>query len=86
MVSYVGIRGDEDRVGYISTKPNITAVFPFKQAGLGHADILRLLEESGLGLPSYYRWRSRSGCYFCFFQRKLDDDEDDAQACAICVL
>ena len=72
VISYVGIRGDEDRVGYISTKPNIKAVFPFKDAGLGHADIMRLLEEAGLGLPSYYKWRSRSGCYFCFFQRKVE--------------
>ncbi|MGQ9733406.1 MAG: phosphoadenosine phosphosulfate reductase family protein, partial [Candidatus Zipacnadales bacterium] len=32
----------------------------------------RLLEESGLGLPDYYRWRSRSGCYFCFFQQKIE--------------
>ena len=31
---------------------------------------MRLLEESGVGLPSYYKWRSRSGCYFCFFQQK----------------
>ena len=30
-VSYVGIRGDEDRDGYISTKPNIQAVFPFRR-------------------------------------------------------
>ena len=36
------------------------------------ADILRLLEESGIGLPDYYRWRSRSGCFFCFFQRKYE--------------
>lgn len=27
-VSYVGIRGDEERDGYISSKPNIQAVFP----------------------------------------------------------
>src|SRR6185437_10275025 len=26
----------------------------------------------GLGLPDYYKWRSRSGCYFCFFQRKAE--------------
>jgi hypothetical protein len=32
-------------------------------------DIFRLLEES-VGIPEYYRWRSRSGCYFCFFQRQ----------------
>lgn len=72
VISYVGIRGDEDRVGYISTKPNIQAVFPFKEAGLGRADILRLLEGAGLGLPEYYKWRTRSGCYFCFFQRKSE--------------
>jgi hypothetical protein len=30
------------------------------------------MEESGIGLPDYYRWRSRSGCYFCFFQRKYE--------------
>lgn len=72
VISYVGIRADEDREGYISTKPNIRAVFPFKEAGLVHADILRLLDEAGLGLPEYYKWRSRSGCYFCFFQRKSE--------------
>jgi hypothetical protein len=71
-ISYVGIRADEKRDGYISTKPNIKAVYPFKEAGLVHADIIRLLEESGIGLPSYYRWRTRSGCFFCFFQRKYE--------------
>ncbi len=72
VVSYVGIRADEDREGYISTKPNITARFPFKEDGLVHADVLRILEEAGLGLPEYYKWRTRSGCYFCFFQRKSE--------------
>ena len=70
VVSYVGIRADENRSGYISTKPNIQAVLPFKEDGLGKADIARILENSGLGLPDYYRWRSRSGCYFCFFQQR----------------
>ena len=23
-------------------------------------------------MPSYYRWRSRSGCYFCFFQQRRE--------------
>jgi hypothetical protein len=70
--SYIGIRADEDRIGYLSHKPNLTAVYPFKEDGLVKADILKILEESGLGLPSYYKWRSRSGCYFCFFQQKIE--------------
>lgn len=70
--SYIGIRADEHREGYVSTKPNIRAVFPFKDEGLVKADILRLLEESGIGMPKYYEWRSRSGCFFCFFQRKVE--------------
>lgn len=72
-ISYIGIRADENREGYISTiKSNIKPVFPFKERGLVKADIYRILEESGIGLPDYYRWRSRSGCFFCFFQRKYE--------------
>lgn len=67
--NYIGIRADERRNGYISTKPNITPVYPFKDYGLVLSDIERILAESGIGLPGYYEWRQRSGCYFCFFQR-----------------
>lgn len=70
--SYIGIRADEDRNGYISSKPNITPVYPFKEAGIREADVFRILEETGIGVPRYYDWRSRSGCYFCFFQRKAE--------------
>lgn len=31
VLSYVGIRGDEDREGYISTKQNIQSIFPFRR-------------------------------------------------------
>ncbi|MGI8545904.1 MAG: phosphoadenosine phosphosulfate reductase family protein [Gemmatimonadaceae bacterium] len=71
-ISYIGIRADERRNGYVSTKPNIRAALPFKDEGITKADVYRILEESGIGLPSYYQWRSRSGCYFCFFQRKYE--------------
>ena len=71
-ISYIGIRADENRDGYISTKGNIKPVYPFKEQGLVKEDIIRLLEDSGIGLPDYYRWRSRSGCFFCFFQRKYE--------------
>jgi 3'-phosphoadenosine 5'-phosphosulfate sulfotransferase (PAPS reductase)/FAD synthetase len=177
VISYVGIRGDEDRDGYISRKTNIQSIFPFRQniwsedvirkflnntnidqaiASTGQLDlsnlktrfvellskpltpaftlqlklnllldlgiretnhlifqflktteyplaketdfplldneeilvrddIFRILEESGVGVPSYYKKvefevngkkgeysRSRSGCYFCFFQQKIE--------------
>jgi 3'-phosphoadenosine 5'-phosphosulfate sulfotransferase (PAPS reductase)/FAD synthetase len=69
-VSYVAIRADENRLGYISTKPNITTVFPFRDDGIDKDGVMRILDQSGVGLPDYYEWRTRSGCYFCFFQRK----------------
>jgi 3'-phosphoadenosine 5'-phosphosulfate sulfotransferase (PAPS reductase)/FAD synthetase len=178
VVSYVGIRGDEEREGYISRKPNIQSIFPFRKniwsedvvakvlkneniASLkeiyefafnenrhiermleiiqqplsgkltvqqklnllleqgtkefNHAvfeflktsnyplameqsfalldnedvlmreDIFSLLRNSGVGVPAYYEKvifevngkkgeyaRSRSGCYFCFFQQKIE--------------
>lgn len=178
VISYVGIRGDEVREGYISSKSTIQSIFPFreniwsqdvvakildnrrindrlawaeenvdadkltrflevlgrpinefyskdsklkdildlgvpyynrlafdvaKQEGypisqlntafplLDNNDILKLediyalLENSGVGIPAYYNEiefeiddekatynRSRSGCYFCFFQQKIE--------------
>lgn len=176
-ISYVGIRGDEDREGYVSTKPNIQAIFPFRkniwsidvihnivhknnidrftevylsiapedlkdrlkeilehpltkdfyyakktkvlmdidlklfnravfeylkgtdypvgkldefplvdnEDVLIKEDIFKILEDSGVGVPAYYKPiefevdgkigtynRSRSGCYFCFFQQKIE--------------
>ncbi|MFE2939265.1 phosphoadenosine phosphosulfate reductase family protein [Streptomyces sp. NPDC059255] len=70
VISYVAIRADENRLGYVSTKPNIDAVFPFREDGVDKDGVMRILDEAGIGLPGYYEWRTRSGCYFCFFQRK----------------
>lgn len=180
VVSYVGIRGDEDREGYISRKPNIQSIFPFRkniwsedviskvlsnsnsklvmnlyksikktsnsirfeeilnqpisytlnqrqklnllldlgikelnelvflfikttnyplakedkfdlincEEVLVREDIFKILEQSGVGVPAYYNrseefffefggkkipyGRSRSGCFFCFFQQKME--------------
>lgn len=177
VVSYIGIRGDEEREGYISRKPNIQSIFPFRkniwsedviskalkndnipalkeiyefkynaediskvleiiqqpislkfqvqqklnllldqnipwfnhtifewlkttsyplgkervfplldnQDVLIRDDIFKLLRESKVGVPQYYEKlsfevdgkkgeyaRSRSGCYFCFFQQKIE--------------
>ena len=70
--SYIGIRADENREGYITHKKNVIPVYPFKEAGMGIKQVQELLDRSGIGLPSYYEWRSRSGCYFCFFQQRIE--------------
>ena len=73
VVSYVGLRADEDRIGYISTKPNIKAEFPFKEDGIDYAGVMKILQDSGIGMPPYLTWgRTHSGCYFCFFQRPIE--------------
>jgi hypothetical protein len=176
VISYVGIRGDEDREGYISRKASIQSIFPFRKniwsldviskildnenianlillyteleldkperilevlkeplsikytqiqklnalldlgikefnkvvfqflkstnyplstendfALLDNEDVLvrddifRLLRESNVGVPQYYEKieyefegqkgyyaRSRSGCFFCFYQQKIE--------------
>lgn len=71
-ISYIAIRADEERNGYVSAKDNINPAYPFKENGITKKKVFRILEESGIGLPKYYEWRSRSGCYFCFFQRKIE--------------
>jgi len=71
--NYIGIRADEPhRKGFISTKPNIIPKYPFIEDGIRKQDVFQILEESGIGLPEYYQWRSRSGCYFCFFQQRIE--------------
>lgn len=71
VVSYIGIRADENREGYISQKETIKPVFPFIIDGLIKDDIFKILEDT-VGIPEYYKWRSRSGCYFCFFQQQRE--------------
>lgn len=71
--SYVAIRADEpEREGYKSTKPNISVRLPFREMGIVKSDVIRILDEYNIGMPKYYSWRTRSGCTFCFFQRKYE--------------
>lgn len=179
-ISYVGIRGDENREGYISKRENIQSIFPFRKniwsedvikkflantnldfinatytalnpinlklildyvgqpismrftqkqklnalldadvklfnrvvfewlkstdypvgklesfslidndENIGIDDVFKILDESGVGIPAYYKpieytieidgeiktgtySRSRSGCFFCFYQQKIE--------------
>lgn len=73
VISYVAIRSDEEyREGYQSNKDKLVVRLPFKDSGIDKASVIEILEGSGLGLPDYYDWRTRSGCTFCFFQQKIE--------------
>ena len=72
VTSYVAIRADENREGYKPTNENIKVRFPFAEDGIDKQGVINLLEKSGVGLPDYYKWRSRSGCTFCFYQQKIE--------------
>ena len=73
IITYVGIRYDErGRVGYKPTNDLIKAKFPFIEDCIDKDGVMEILESSGLGLPDYYKWRSRSGCTFCFFQKRSE--------------
>jgi len=72
-ITYIGIRADEpNRRGYMSVRGSIEPKFPFIEEGVKIDGVRKILEDSGVGMPSYYSWRSRSGCHFCFFQRKSE--------------
>lgn len=73
VITHVAIRADEDyREGYSSKHANLRVSLPFRDAGIDKDGVLDILESSGVGLPKYYDWRSRSGCTFCFFQQKIE--------------
>ena len=70
--SYVAIRSDENFREGLKSKKDITTIMPFRENHIDKQGVFEILENSGLGLPKYYEWRSRSGCTFCFFQRKIE--------------
>lgn len=73
--SYVGIRADEPwRDGFIpnEAQKDLKIKMPFADDGIKRAGVISILDSAGIGLPKYYEWRSRSGCTFCFFQRKIE--------------
>lgn len=73
VTSYVAIRSDEEyREGYTSKHKNLKVQLPFRDAGIDKKAVFDILESSGVGIPKYYDWRSRSGCTFCFFQQKIE--------------
>lgn len=67
---FVGIRADEpSRIGFDIEGAETN--FPFRELGLVREDIFAILSGT-IGIPSYYKRRTRSGCSCCPFQRKSE--------------
>lgn len=69
--SFVGIRADENRTGLISRMDDIQTVFPFVDLGITRSDVYAILQQT-IGIPAFYRDKTRSGCTCCPFQRKTE--------------
>lgn len=71
---YIGIRADESsRVDTATSKIKyIHEKFPFVENAINKKEVIQILNDSGIGLAGFYSWKRRSGCYFCFFQNKMD--------------
>jgi len=68
--TYVGIRADEkQRVGLVSHEDFIHTHMPFRDLGIGRAEVFKILEKT-IGVPRFYQYRTRSGCVACPFQRR----------------
>ena len=74
---YVGIRKDEEhRKGILLIsdleKECVKPCYPFIENYICKKDVEKILIEKGINYPSYYNYRSRNGCYFCFYQNEMD--------------
>jgi hypothetical protein len=61
VVSYVGIRGDENREGYISKKSNIQSIFPFRKNIWSEDVVAKFLAPANLELVLKLAKESLSG-------------------------
>lgn len=70
--NYAGLRADEQsRSGLDSSMPWLVTHLPLRDLGLNREHVFAILDET-VGVPSFYRFRSRSGCGSCFFSRSSE--------------
>lgn len=73
-VSLAGIRYDEsdrDGISFQYSMEHAHSAFPFVDLKLTKTAVFDILQGS-IGIPETYAYRSRSGCYSCFFQRNTE--------------
>jgi len=70
--NFVGMRADEPtRTGFDPTMPWMHSHFPMQDLGMVREDVFNILSET-VGIPVFYRHKSRSGCSICPFQRQSE--------------
>jgi hypothetical protein len=70
--TFVGIRADEtQRIGLISHEDSVHTEMPFRDLGIGRAEVFQILEKT-VQVPKLYQTRTRSGCSCCPFQRRSE--------------
>lgn len=70
--SFIGLRADEpSRSGLDSSMAWLSQNYPMRDLGLVRADVFKILEET-IGIPSFYMFRTRSGCALCPFMRSSE--------------
>jgi 3'-phosphoadenosine 5'-phosphosulfate sulfotransferase (PAPS reductase)/FAD synthetase len=73
-ISLAGIRADEanrEGIQFQYNMENGSAAFPLVDLGITREMVFRILEKT-IGIPAIYRYKSRSGCSSCFFQRSAE--------------
>ena len=70
---YIGIRADEAwRLKTAKDTEYLKECHPFVDYNIYKSDVTAILENVGIDYPDYYKWRDRSGCYFCMYQSQED--------------
>lgn len=68
---YIGLHYDEyertglQRTGALAHADWLHQEYPFRSMRLARDSIFRILDQT-IGIPGFYRWKSRSGCSCCF--------------------
>jgi hypothetical protein len=67
---FVGLRADEEQRSGFEHKV-IQTHYPLRELGMDKQAVFSLLADT-IGVPTFYRYRSRSGCKACPFMRKSE--------------
>lgn len=73
-INLAGIRYDEadrDGITFQHSMDHDGAAYPFVDLKITRAMVFDILDKA-IGIPATYAYRSRSGCFCCFFQRNAE--------------